>query len=126
MWVAVGIMCVCRWKLKFHLPDEDLRFFHGGYLWISKSLQVGYRKELHIRRERQNIRNWTAVEVVLGSILNASGSQKIIKRRSGVCIRLAILLPIQQYCEYCYTVQLATQIVLQHCACKYDKYDTTV
>ena len=45
---------------------------------------------------------------------------------SGVCIRLAILLPIQQYCEYCYTVQLATQIVLQHCACKYDKYDTTV
>ena len=40
-------------------------------------------------------------------------------------VSLAILLPIQQYCEYC-TVQLATQIVLQHCACKYDKYDTTV
>ena len=35
-----------------------------------------YRKELHTRRERQNSRNWAAVEVVLGSILNASGSQK--------------------------------------------------
>ena len=30
-------MCVCRWKLKFHLPDEDLRFFHRGYPWFSRS-----------------------------------------------------------------------------------------
>ena len=28
--VAVGIMFVCRWELKFRLPTENLRFFNGG------------------------------------------------------------------------------------------------
>ena len=38
--VAVGIMSVCRWKLKLHLPAEKLRFFHGECPWFSRSLQV--------------------------------------------------------------------------------------
>ena len=38
--VAVGIMSVCCWKLKLHRPAENLRFFHGGCPWFSRSLQV--------------------------------------------------------------------------------------
>ena len=51
--------------------DFSMKGTHG-FLGLFK-----YKKELPTRRERQNIRNWTAVEVVLGSILNASGSQKM-------------------------------------------------
>ena len=39
--VAVGIVSVCRWKLiKLQRQAEKLRFFHGGCLWFSRSLQV--------------------------------------------------------------------------------------
>ena len=38
--VAVGIVSICRWKLKLQRPAEKLRFFHGGCLWFSNSLQV--------------------------------------------------------------------------------------
>ncbi len=38
--VGVGILSVCRWKLKLHRPAEKLRFFHGGCPWFSRSLQV--------------------------------------------------------------------------------------
>ncbi len=40
MGVAVVIMSVCCWKLKLHRPTENLRFFHGGCPWFSRSLQV--------------------------------------------------------------------------------------
>ena len=53
------------------ISDFAMKGTHG-FLGLFK-----YGKELHASRERQNIRNWTAVEVVLGSILNASGSQKM-------------------------------------------------
>ena len=38
--VGVGILSVCRWKLKLHRPAEKLRFFHGECPWFSRSLQV--------------------------------------------------------------------------------------
>jgi len=40
MGVAVGIMSVCRWKLKLHRPAGKLRFSHEGCPWFSRSLQV--------------------------------------------------------------------------------------
>ncbi len=41
--VPVGIMFVCCSKLKSHRPAENLRFFHGGCPWFSRSLQVTER-----------------------------------------------------------------------------------
>ena len=43
MGVSVGIIYVCRWKLKLHRPSENLRFFHERCPWFSKSVQVPER-----------------------------------------------------------------------------------
>ena len=49
--VVVGIVSVCCWKLKLHWPSGNLRFFHLGCPWFSKSLQV--RKRATFTRKTQ-------------------------------------------------------------------------
>jgi len=47
-------------ELKLHRPAENVRFFHRGCLWYSRSLQVLERAIF--MRKRRNIRNWTLEE----------------------------------------------------------------
>ncbi len=39
--VAVGIMSVCCWKLKFHRPAENVRLFHME-AWFSRYTEKSY------------------------------------------------------------------------------------
>jgi hypothetical protein len=77
----VGIMSLCHWKLKFYrLAENNIRFFHVGCPWFSRSLSR-YWKEQHSHGERRNMRNWTFWKQVFDLIFKFTRqSQKYLKR----------------------------------------------
>ena len=76
--VVVGIMYVCCWKLKLHLPAENLRFFQGGCPWFSSSLQVPERAT--VTRKTPEHPELDALGSGFDRILSSHESQKYSKK----------------------------------------------